>query len=154
VNCQDGNTLAQQLVAASGKEKVLGALDQAAGKLRAQLGESLASVQKFDVPLDEATTSSLDALTAYSLGRRVIATEGEKSAIPYFQRAIELDPNFALAYTGLGTAYANLRESDLAKENYQKVYELRSRVSSRAVCDCRLLLQRRHRRVGQSQSDL
>ena len=131
VNCQDGNTLAQQLVTASGKEKVLGALDQATGKLRAQLGESLSSVQKFDVPLDEATTSSLDALTAYSLGRRALATEGEKSAIPYFQRAIELDPNFALAYALLGTAYANLRESDLAKENYQKAYELRSHVSAR-----------------------
>jgi serine/threonine protein kinase/tetratricopeptide (TPR) repeat protein len=131
VNCQDGNTLAQQLVTAPTKEKVLGALDQATSKLRTQLGESLASVQRFDVPLDEATTSSLEALTAYSLGRRAISTEGEKSAIPYFKRAIELDPDFALAYAALGTAYANLRESDLAKENYQKAYDLRSRVSAR-----------------------
>ena len=131
VNCQNGDTLAEQLVTAAGKEKVLGALDQATSKLRAQLGESLASVQKFDVPLEEATTSSLDALTAFSLGRRTLATDGEKAAIPYFKRAIELDPNFALAYTGLGTAYANLRESDLAKENYQKAYDLRSRVSAR-----------------------
>jgi len=131
VNCQDGNTLAQQLVTATSKEKVIGALDQATSKLRTQLGESLASVQKFDVPLDEATTSSLDALTAFSLGRRALSTDGEKAAIPYFKRAIELDPNFALAYAVLGTAYANLRESDLAKQNYQKAYDLRSRVSAR-----------------------
>jgi tetratricopeptide (TPR) repeat protein len=131
VSCQDGNTLAQQLVTTARKEKVLAALDQATSKLRVRLGESLASVQKFDVPLEEATTSSLDALTAFSLGRRALATEGERAAIPYFKRAIELDPNFALAYTGLGTAYANLRESDLAKENYQKAYDLRSRVSAR-----------------------
>jgi eukaryotic-like serine/threonine-protein kinase len=131
VSCQDGNTLAEQLATAAVKEKVLGALDQAVSKLRTQLGESLASVQNFDVPLEEATTSSLDALTSYSLGRRAISTEGEKSAIPYFKRAIELDPNFALAYAALGTAYANLRESDLAKENYQKAYDLRSRVSAR-----------------------
>ena len=131
VNCQDENTLAQQLVTATAKEKVLGALDQATSKLRSQLGESLASVQKFDVRLDEATTPSFEALTAYSLGRRALSTEGEKSAIPYFKRAIELDPDFALAYAVLGTAYANLRESDLAKENYQKAYDLRSRVSVR-----------------------
>ena len=131
VNCQDGNTLAQQLVTATSKEKVIGALDQATSKLRTQLGESLASVQKFDVPLDEATTSSLDALTAFSLGRRALSTDGEKAAIPYFKRAIELDSNFALAYAVLGTAYANLRESDLAKQNYQKAFDLRSRVSAR-----------------------
>jgi eukaryotic-like serine/threonine-protein kinase len=130
-NCQDGNTLAQQLVTATSREKVLGALDQATSKLRTQLGESLASVQKFDVPLDEATTPSLEALTAYTLGRRALSTEGEKSAIPYFNRAIELDPNFALAYAVLGTAHANLRESDLAEENYQKAYDLRSRASAR-----------------------
>jgi eukaryotic-like serine/threonine-protein kinase len=131
VNCQDGDTLAQELVTAPGKEKVLDALDQATVKLRGQLGESPTSVQKFDVPLEEATTSSLGALTAYSLGRRAISIEGEKAAIAYFKRATELDPNFALAYAGLGTAYANLRESDLAKENYQKAYDLHSRVSAR-----------------------
>jgi eukaryotic-like serine/threonine-protein kinase len=131
VNCRDGDTLAQQVVTVKAKEQVLAALDKATSKLRAQLGESLASVQKFDVPLDEATTPSLEALTAYSLGRRALLTEGEKSAIPYFKRAIELDPNFAIAYAVLGTAYANLRESDLAKENYQKAYDLRSRVSAR-----------------------
>jgi eukaryotic-like serine/threonine-protein kinase len=131
VNCQDGNTLAQQLVTAAGKERVLGALDQATSKLRSQLGESLASVQKFDVPLDEATTPSLAALTAYSLGRRALSTDGERAALPYFKRAIELDPHFAIAYAILGTAYANLRESDLAKDNYQKAYDLRARVSAR-----------------------
>ena len=131
VNCQDGNTLGQQLVTATTKEKVLGAMGQATSKLRSQLGESLASVQNFDVPLVDATTSSLEALTAYSLGARTLTREGERSAIPYFKRAIELDPNFALAYASLGTSYANLRESDLAKENYQKAYDLRSRVSAR-----------------------
>jgi serine/threonine protein kinase/tetratricopeptide (TPR) repeat protein len=131
VNCQDGDTLAQQLVTVPGKEKVLDALDQATAKLRGQLGESLASVQRFDVPLEEATTSSLEALTAFTLGRKAMSAEGEKAAISYFKRATALDPNFALAYAGLGTAYANLRESDLAKENYQKAYDLRSRVSTR-----------------------
>ena len=131
VNCQDGVSLAQQLTTAAGKEEVLGALGQATTKLRGQLGESLASVQKFDVPLDEATTPSLDALTAFSVGRRTMSSEGEKAAIPYFKRATELDPKFALAYASLGTAYANLRESELAKQNYQKAYNLRARVSAR-----------------------
>ena len=85
VNCQDGDTLAQELATAASKEKVLAALDQVTSKLRGQLGESLVSVQKFDVPLGEATTSSLEALTAFSLGRRALSAEGERAAIPYFQ---------------------------------------------------------------------
>jgi eukaryotic-like serine/threonine-protein kinase len=110
---------------------VLDALGQATTKLRGELGETLASVQKFETPLDEATTPSLDALAAYSLGRRAMSSEGEKAAIPYFRQATELDPNFALAYANLGTAYANLHEAELAKQNYQKAYDLRTRVSAR-----------------------
>jgi serine/threonine protein kinase/tetratricopeptide (TPR) repeat protein len=131
VNCQDGAPLARELATAAGKEEVLGALGQATTKLRGELGESLASVQQFDVPLEEATTPSLEALTAYSQGLRTLSSQGENAAIGYFKRAVELDPNFALAYASLGTVYANLRESELAKQNYQKAYDLRSRVSAR-----------------------
>lgn len=131
VNCKDGTPLAQELTTASGKEEVLGALGQATNKLRSELGESLASIRQFDVPLDEATTPSLEALTAYTAGMRAMPSEGERIAIPYFKRAVELDPGFALAYASLGTAYANLRESELAKQNYQKAYDLRARVSAR-----------------------
>jgi pentatricopeptide repeat protein len=131
MKCEDGSSLAQELATASKKEDVLDALGQASTKLRGKLGETLASVQNFDVPLAEATTSSLDALTAFSQGRRALGSEGEKAAIPYFKRATELDPNFALAYASMGTAHANLREAELAKLNYQKAYELRNRASAR-----------------------
>ena len=131
VNCKDGAPLAQELATAAGKEEVLGALGQATTKLRSELGESLPSIQRFDVPLDDATTPSLEALTEYTLGRQALSSEGERIAIPYLKRATELDPNFAIAYALLGTAYANLRESELAKQNYQKAYDLRARVSAR-----------------------
>ena len=96
VNCQSGDTLAEEQVTAASKEKVLDALGEAASKLRGELGESLATVQKFDVPLEQATTSSLEALKAYSLGRETL--NGPAAALPYDQRAIELDPNFAMGY--------------------------------------------------------
>jgi len=131
INCSSGDSLAREQVQASSKEKVIDALGHATARLRSELGESLPSVQKFDVPLADATTSSLDALKAYSMGNKALITEGETAAIPLFERAIELDPNFALAYASLGTAYANLRESDLAKQNYKKAYDLRGRVSAR-----------------------
>ena len=98
VNCQSGDTLAQEQVTAASKEKVLDALGEAASKLRGELGESLATVQKFDVPLEQATTSSLEALKAYSLGIKACDEKGAAAALPYFQRAIELDPNFAMGY--------------------------------------------------------
>ena len=98
VNCQSGDTLAQEQVTAASKEKVLDALGEAASKLRGELGESLATVQKFDVPLEQATTSSLEALKAYSLGRKASNEKGSAAALPYHQRAIELDPNFAMGY--------------------------------------------------------
>ncbi|MGC1976650.1 MAG: serine/threonine-protein kinase, partial [Candidatus Sulfotelmatobacter sp.] len=98
VNCRSGDTLAEEQVTAVSKEKVLDTLGQAATKLRGELGESLATVQKLDVPLEQATTSSLEALQAYSLGGKALNEKGEAAALPYFQRAIQLDPNFAMGY--------------------------------------------------------
>jgi eukaryotic-like serine/threonine-protein kinase len=107
VNCQSGDTLAQEQVTAASKEKVLDALGEAASKLRTELGESLVTVQKFDVPLEQATTASLEALKAYSLGRKAANQKGPAAALPYHQRAIELDPNFAMGYAAVGNDYSN-----------------------------------------------
>ena len=111
VNCQSGDTLALEQVHADGKEKVLDALGSAATKLRGELGESLSSVQKFDTPIEQATTSSLEALKTYSLGSKVWNEQGESQAIPFFKRAVELDPNFAMAYARLGLVYGILDEA-------------------------------------------
>src|SRR6201987_5313131 len=105
MNCASGDVLAREQVTASGKEQVLPALGQAATKLRNEVGESLSSVQKFDVPLAEATTSSLEALKAYSLGEKAHRKKGVSAALPYHQRAIELDPSFAMGYEGIGDDY-------------------------------------------------
>ena len=105
VNCQSGDTLAQEQATAAAKEKVLDALGEAASKLRGELGESLATVQKLDVPLSEATTSSLEALQAYSLGGKAFARRAPPRPCPTIQRAIELDPNFAVGYCGVGADY-------------------------------------------------
>jgi serine/threonine protein kinase/Tfp pilus assembly protein PilF len=131
VNCQSGSMLAEEQVTAAAKEKVLDALGEAASKLRGELGESLASVQKLDVPLAEATTSSLEALQAYSVGRRVLAEKGEAAAIPYFQRAIELDPNFAVGYLAVGDAYYSLTEVGRSSEYLTKAFQLRDHASER-----------------------
>jgi eukaryotic-like serine/threonine-protein kinase len=132
VNCQNGDRFAEEQVQASRKEEVLKALDQATTTLRGRLGESLATVQKFYVPLDQATTSSLEALKAYSLGLKSVFETGPDAAIPFWKRAIELDPNFAMAYDALGTAYGDLLlEPGLAAENLRKAFELRDRVSER-----------------------
>jgi eukaryotic-like serine/threonine-protein kinase len=128
-DCQSGDSMAREQARASKREEVLNALDDAATSLRHKVGESLASVQKYDTPIAQATTPSLVALKSYSLGLKTMAEKGDSAAIPHFKQAIEVDPNFALAFAALGTAYGNLRESDLAKENYQKAYDLRSRVS-------------------------
>src|SRR5215472_4684489 len=101
LNCASGEVFAREQVTTPGKEQVLPALGRAASKLRNELGESLSSVQKFDVPMEEATTSSLEALKAFTLGIRTFGEKGEVEAIPYFHRAIEYDPNFALAYVSL-----------------------------------------------------
>ena len=111
VNCQSGDTLAEEQVTAASKEKVLDALGGAASKLRGELGESLATVQKFDVPLEQATTSSLEALKAYSLGREATNEKGPAAALPYHERAIELDPNFAMGYLSLGERLLQSRRS-------------------------------------------
>ena len=127
VNCQSGDTLAEEQVTAASKEKVLDALGEAASKLRTELGESLATVQKFDVPLEQATTSSLEALKAYSLGHDKTAAAG----LPYDQRAIQLDPNFAMGYLAVGSDYESLGEVGRASEYFTKAFELREHASER-----------------------
>jgi len=131
INCASGDALARRQAQSSSKEKVLEALSDAASKLRNDLGESLASVQKYDVPLAEATTTSLDALKAYSLGIRTSRAQGSPQAISFFKRAAELDPNFAMAYTSLATGYYNLNQIDLAIAAVKKAFELRDRVTER-----------------------
>ena len=128
-NCRTGDTLAAAQATASSKEKVLDALGTAANGLRRRVGESLASVAKFDVPLTQATTSSFEALEAYSLGRQAYSAKGLAAALPLFHRAAELDPNFAMVYQGLGLAYENAGQHALAVENLRQAYDLRARVS-------------------------
>jgi tetratricopeptide (TPR) repeat protein len=130
VGCSSGDTLATEQEESATKENVLKALGTAASALRGKLGESLASVQKFDVPV-EATTPSLEALKAYSMGITTGRTKGDAEAIPFMKRAIELDPNFAMAYVGLGVEYANLGQASMAAEYTKKAYDLRDRVSDR-----------------------
>jgi tetratricopeptide (TPR) repeat protein len=131
VNCQSGDTLGQEQVTAASKEKVLDTLGEAASKLRGELGESLATVQKFDVPLEQATTSSLEALKAYSLGRKASNEKGSSAALPYHQRAIELDPNFAMGYGAVGDDYFSLSELGRASEYFTKAFQLREHASER-----------------------
>jgi len=132
MNCRTGDSLAQEQVTADGKERVLKVLGEAAAKLRGKLGESLTSVQKFDTPVEQASTPSLEALQAYSLGWRTRVGKGDDAAaVPLLQRAIRLDPNFAMAYAALGTSYFNLGEASLGAENTKKAYERRDRVSER-----------------------
>jgi eukaryotic-like serine/threonine-protein kinase len=130
VGCSNGDTLAKEQEEAASKQDVLKALSKAAASLRTKLGESLASVQKFDVPV-EATTPSLEALKAYSMGITTGRTKGDAEAIPFMKRAIELDPNFAMAYVGIAVEYANLGRASLAAENAKRAYDLRDRVSER-----------------------
>jgi serine/threonine protein kinase/tetratricopeptide (TPR) repeat protein len=131
VNCQTGDALAEEQERATGKEQVLASMDKAAAKLRAKLGESLRSVQKFDVPLDQATTNSLEALNAFTLGRKARIEKGDAEAIPFFKRAVELDPNFAWAYAFLGINYNNLNQPSLAADYLKKAFDLRDRVTER-----------------------
>ncbi len=131
VNCQSADVLAQELVTVSAKEKVLDALGEVVSKLRGELGESLATVQKFDVPLPEATTFSLEALKAYSLGQKASGDKGPGSALPYHQHAIELDPNFAMAYEAVGVDYYSMSELGRATEYYTRAFQLRDHASER-----------------------
>jgi serine/threonine protein kinase/tetratricopeptide (TPR) repeat protein len=130
VGCSSGDTLATEQEQAAGKQDVLKALGQAATALRAHLGESLATVQKFDVPV-EATTPSLEALKAYSMGIMTQRRKGDAEALPFLKRAIELDPNFAIAYAAMGVAYSNLQQRTLSIQYTTKAYELKDRVSDR-----------------------
>jgi serine/threonine protein kinase/Tfp pilus assembly protein PilF len=129
VNCASGNSLAREEMQASRKEDVLNALGKATTSLRERFGESLASVKKFDTPIEQATTSSLEALKAFTAGDRAARTKGDQAAIPLLNRAVELDPNFALAYVSLATAYGNMGETELAAKNAQKAFDQRDRVS-------------------------
>jgi eukaryotic-like serine/threonine-protein kinase len=131
VNCSTGDSLASVEAEASDKNHVLDALGKVATSMREKLGESLTTIQKFDKPLAEATTSSLEALKAYSEGVRARTTTSDAAAIPYLKRAIELDPNFASAYVLLGISYSNLGENGLSNDYITKAYELRDRVSER-----------------------
>ncbi|MFY9741940.1 MAG: serine/threonine-protein kinase [Candidatus Sulfotelmatobacter sp.] len=131
VNCQSGDPVAQEQVMAAAKEKVLDALGEAAFKLRGELGESLATVQKFDVPLVLATTSSLEALKAYSLGEKAFHEKGAAAALPYHQHAIELDPNFATAYNAISGDYNILGEMARANEYLSKAFQLSEHASER-----------------------
>jgi eukaryotic-like serine/threonine-protein kinase len=130
VNCQSGDLLAQEQVTANGKEKVLEAVGKAASVLRTRLGESLASVQKYDVPLADATTSSLEALKSLSLGRKANAQDSA-AGLQYFEKAIELDPNFAMGYHDIGRMYFSLGELERARAYYTKAFELRDHASER-----------------------
>jgi serine/threonine protein kinase/tetratricopeptide (TPR) repeat protein len=128
VACTTGDILAEEQVEATSKEDVLKALSQAASTLRRKLGESLPSVQKFDVPLD-ATTSSLEALKNYGMGLAVWREKGDAASIPFFKRAIELDPNFPMAYAALGRVYNNHMQPALGLECITKAYQLRDRAN-------------------------
>jgi serine/threonine protein kinase/tetratricopeptide (TPR) repeat protein len=129
--CLTGRALARQQVEASSKEEVLAAVGTAAVEIRRNLGESLASIEKYDAPVEQATTSSLEALKAFSRGEKLRASGQEDEAIPLFQRAVELDPDFAHAHGALGTIYGNLREWEASREYLSRAFELRHQVSER-----------------------
>ena len=131
VNAQNGDSLAQEQVEAASKEQVLKALDGGASSLRGKLGESLASVQQFAKPLEQATTSSLEALQAFSLGQAEHLGLHDDRAVPHLKRAIELDPNFAMAYGTLGVSYENLGAATLSRDALRKAFDLRERTSER-----------------------
>jgi serine/threonine protein kinase/predicted Zn-dependent protease len=131
INCATGDTLISEQARANGKDSVLKSLDSSAASLRTKLGESLASVQKFSTPIEEGTTSSLEALKAFSQGRRIGFQKGDAAGLPLFQRAVELDPKFGLAYAALATSYSNLGQSIRSAEFAKAAYDLRDRVSER-----------------------
>ncbi len=131
VNCSTGDVLAEAQEQAVGKEAVLRALDSGAVSLRSKLGESLSSVQKYATPLEEATTPSLEALKAYSLGIKTHGAQGSPAALPFYKQAVELDPNFAMAYRAMSICYTDRNELGRAVENARKAYELREKVNER-----------------------
>jgi DNA-binding winged helix-turn-helix (wHTH) protein len=130
-DCRSGDVLAEEQVQADRKEDLLNALDQIASKFRTRVGESLTTVQKYDTPLAEATTPSLEALKAYSAGLKIVSTQSSAAALPLFKHAISLDPNFAMAYALQGQAYGEIGESDLSAESMSKAHQLQDRASDR-----------------------
>ena len=131
VNCQTGDSLGSEEVEANSREGVLKALSSASVALRQKLGESLATVRRYDTPAEQATTSSLEALRAYSMGIKAHNQKGDQAAIPLFKRAIELDPKFAMAFARLGVAYWNESDVGLASVNVSRAYQLHDAVSER-----------------------
>jgi len=128
-NCRTGAVLDEEQVQAARKEDVLNALSQIASKFRTRVGEALATVEKHDTPLAEATTPSLEALKAYTEGWKVASSTGEAAALPLFKRAIEIDPKFAMAHALLARTYSSIGESALSAESTSKAYQLRDRAS-------------------------
>ena len=129
--CHTGDSLGSDQVEADSQEHVLKAVGESATKMRGSLGESLKSIQRFDAPLEQVTTPSLQALRAYSLGMKTLDTKGGAAAIPFLGRAVELDPKFAMAYARLGALYSVTGAPILSAENVRKAYELRERVTER-----------------------
>ena len=130
-NCSTGDILGQEQAQAGRKEEVLNALTRIAVQIRARLGESLATIREHSTPLEQATTPSLEALKAYSAARNAVFARGSAAAIPHLQRAIAIDPQFAMAHADLGFFYWNMGHTDLGAEHVRKAYELRDRVSDR-----------------------
>jgi eukaryotic-like serine/threonine-protein kinase len=130
-NCNTGNVLDQEQIQVAKKEDVLNSLSQIARKFRIRVGESLATVEKHSTPLDEATTPSFEALKAYSTGKKVNITAGSYASIPFYRRAIEIDPQFAMAYANLALAYSNIGNSVLSAESATKAWQLRDRAGDR-----------------------
>src|SRR4029077_12988903 len=132
IDCSNGESLGSAQAQASDKNHVLDALGKVASEIRSQLGESLASVQKYDAPAENVTTPSLEALKAYSLGYQAMVVRSDYAASnPLFQHAISLDPNFAMAYARMGTSYSDLNETVRSAECVRRAYGLRERVSQR-----------------------
>ena len=131
VECGKGNVLVQEQANAESREKVLQALGHLTSSIRPRLGESLATLEKFDLPVEQVTTPSLDALRAYTLGLGRRAAGNDVESIPFFERAIQLDPDFAMAHTALSTVYSNIGESQRSEEYIRRAYESRSRVTER-----------------------
>jgi serine/threonine protein kinase/tetratricopeptide (TPR) repeat protein len=131
LNAETGDTIAHEQIEAESKEQVLASLGKAASRLREKLGESLTSIKKFDAPIEQATTSSLEALKSYSLGIEQVSEGKDREAIGLFKRAVELDPNFAIAHARLGVAYSNSAQKEAAAEATKRAFELRDRASER-----------------------
>lgn len=129
IRCDTRELIANEQLQARRKEEVVDALGRATAQLRARLGESLPSIKRYNAPLEQATTPSLDALNAYGTALSTWDKKGDRDSLPLFQRALELDPNFAMAYGAIATIYHNLGEGELARKNAIRAYELRDRVT-------------------------